>query len=57
MDHLQIFNMFGPLFADPLKGGSFPAKRPLLAHYTSIRHAQQETTDASTYSDNSTLRH
>jgi hypothetical protein len=32
----EIFKLFDPLFAD-LKGtDSFPAKRPLLAHYTSI---------------------
>ena len=36
MDDVQIFKLFDPLFADLLKGGSFPAKRPLLAHYTSI---------------------
>jgi hypothetical protein len=37
MDDLQIINMFDPLFADLRDGGSFPAKRPLLAHYTSIQ--------------------
>src|ERR1700737_1061479 len=37
MDEVQIFKMFEPLFADLLEGDSFPAKRPLLAHYTSIQ--------------------
>jgi hypothetical protein len=36
MDDAQILEMFRPLFADLLEGDSFPAKRPLLAHYTSI---------------------
>src|ERR1700720_1028320 len=36
MDDAQILDMFRPLFADLLEGDSFPAKRPLLAHYTSI---------------------
>jgi hypothetical protein len=36
MDDVQIFNMFELLFADLLENDSFPAKRPLLAHYTSI---------------------
>ncbi len=37
MDDVQIYKMFEPLFADPLEGDTFPAKRPLLAHYTSIQ--------------------
>ncbi|MGH6811594.1 MAG: DUF2971 domain-containing protein [Methylocella sp.] len=36
MDDVQIFKMFEPLFADLLEGDSFPAKKPLLTHYTSI---------------------
>ena len=36
MDDAQILEMFRPLFADLLERDSFPAKRPLLAHYTSI---------------------
>jgi hypothetical protein len=35
-DDAEIFKVFEPLFADLRTGDSFPAKRPLLAHYTSI---------------------
>lgn len=36
MNDTDISNLFAPLFADLLEGNSFPDKRPLLAHYTSI---------------------
>jgi hypothetical protein len=36
MDDADIRKLFEPLFADLRGNDSFPAKRPLLAHYTSI---------------------
>ena len=36
MDDAEVFKVFEPLFADLRERESFPAKRPLLAHYTSI---------------------
>lgn len=36
MDAGEVCKLFQPLFADLLEGDSFPTKRPLLAHYTSI---------------------
>jgi hypothetical protein len=36
MEEAQIFKLFEPLFDDIRQGDTFPAKRPLLAHYTSI---------------------
>lgn len=36
MDDTQTIGLFGPLFADIVSDASWPAKHPLLAHYTSI---------------------
>jgi hypothetical protein len=36
MDDADIRKLFEPLFADIRGNDSFPAKRPLLAHYTSV---------------------
>jgi hypothetical protein len=36
MDEVELFKLFDPLFADLRTADTFPTKRPLLAHYTSI---------------------
>jgi hypothetical protein len=36
MDDAEILNLFQPLFAGLQGEDSFPKKRPLLAHYTSV---------------------
>ena len=36
MNDQEISKLFEPLFSDLQAGDSFPEKRPLLAHYTSI---------------------
>jgi hypothetical protein len=36
MDQAQITDLFRPLFADLGGEDSYPKKRPLLAHYTSV---------------------
>jgi hypothetical protein len=36
MDEVELFKLFDPLFADLRTADTFPTKRPLIAHYTSI---------------------